>query len=383
MADVSELDIIQYLAGLGESERGEAFTRINAGITLAAPVDEVDPPAPITTLGEFLDIDYPLPPFLVAGGQVVRGEITALIARAGKGKTTLVRNRMIRWAAGRPLFDELPDSQVPVGPLKILLIENEGVAWDMQMKLESLLTNAGLTDEEKELARKNLMIWGDGGYSGLKLDKDEDYALIRKGVAERRPDVVMMEPFRGLWMGEENDATAMEAVLDSLVKIASEFECAVMLSHHARKAEAGDDGEWMNASRGSNVLEGKVAVMENFREAKGGDFRELKWSKSRYFPPAASIRMQYDLETHRYEYVPWGDLAREIKRLMAQDEMFWWTVEELADETNEEKKLVGTALKELLDSDAILKKSREKGTVYRPKSGSGEKSDDDGKLGMS
>lgn len=383
MADVSELDIIKYLAGLGEEGRQEAFARINAGVTMAAPVDEVDPPAPITTLGEFLDVDYPLPPFLVAGGQVVRGEITALIARAGKGKTTLVRNRMIRWAAGRPLFDELSDCQVPVGPLKILLIENEGVAWDMQNKLESLLINAGLTEDERDLARENLMIWGDGGYSGLKIDKDEDYALIRKGIAERRPDIVMMEPFRGLWMGEENDATAMEAVLDKLVQIAAEFECAIMLSHHARKAEAGDSDEWMNASRGSNVLEGKVAVMENFREAKGGDYRELKWSKSRYFPPAASIRMQYDVETHRYEYVPWGDLAREIKRLMAQDEMFWWTEEELADETNEEKKLVHAALKELLDSDAILKKSREKGTVYRPKSGTGEKSDDDGKLGMS
>lgn len=355
---MNDREIIDYLAGLDEAERKAAFNRINAGVKLKAPADEVDPlKSMFIRLDDYLDQELETPPFLVSSGQVVKGEITALIARAGKGKTTLVRNRMIRWAAGLPLFHDLKDSQVPTKPLKILLLENEGVAWDMQRKLGRLLEEADLDMEDRERVRENLYLWGDGGYSGLKVDDDEDYKLIDHNLGILQPDVFIMEPFRGLWRGEENDATQMEATLDRIVQLATNHQCAIMLSHHERKSGAGEDGEWMSASRGSGVLEGKVAVMENFRSIKEGQFRELAWSKSRYFPTQGAVRMKYIEESHRYEMVPENELAQQISALLTQEED-WFTVVDLEEHFEESGSKIYRALKQLLDNGTIIEKSR-------------------------
>lgn len=363
-----EQEIVEYLAGLPEGDRDDAYQRINAGIALEAPVDEVDPLKPKFVLfGQYREQEFDTPPFLVSSGQVVRGEITALVARAGKGKTTLVRNRMIRWAAGLPLFDELKFSQVPEHPLKTLLIENEGVGWDMQNKLNGIAAAEGFSPEAEEALNENLAIWGDGGYSDLKIDNDEDYKLIDHNVGLLKPDVVVLEPFRGLWRGEENDSTAMEATLDRMVAMATRHGCAILLSHHERKSGAGEDGEWMSAARGSGVLEGKVAVMENFRAVKDGAQRELSWSKSRYFPTQGPVRMEYDEDSHRYNMVPENEVAQEIKALLTQQES-WFTVGELSEELGETQTKIRSGLNDLLDSDSIMKKKHENGFRYRLRS---------------
>lgn len=382
---MNERDIIKYLAGLDPDARDAAFEQINAGVKLLSPDVTTDPRKPMwTPLGEYLEQEIETPPFLVSAGQVVQGEITALIARAGKGKTTLARQRMMRWAAGLPLFDNLYGSQVPVRPLKIGLLENEGVAWDMQNKLDHLLTDAGLNSEQQDVARENLVVWKDGGYSGLKLDKDEDFEELDWNIGIKGDlDVVIMEPFRGLWRGEENDSTQMEAVLDRIVQLATKHQIAVLLSHHERKSGAGEDGEWMSASRGSGVLEGKVAVMEHFRSVKEGELRELSWSKSRYFPERGSIRMRYIEGDHHYELIEETALEQEIKAALAAAGGEWFNLTEIAEEVREGEDRVRKAVNKLLDMpDTLLeqkkKPTRGSGWYYRIAG----PDDDEGKLGM-
>lgn len=368
-----EAEIATYLSELRPEQRKEAEGRINARVKLSLPDTEIkdENRAPITALGEYLDTDFPTPPFLVSSGQLVRGEITVVIGRAGKGKTTLMTNRMIRWAAGLPLFPDLEDSQVPEQPLKTLMIENEGVAWHMQRTLGGLLKAAELDTEAEKQAKENLLIWGDGGYSGLKIDKEKDLALVRKGVEETRPDVVMIEPFRGIWSGEENDATAMEAVLDDLVQIGHDYGCGIMLAHHERKSGAGEDGEDMSRARGSGDLEGKVAVMENFRQVKvqGGDYRELSWSKSRYYPTRPPIRMEFDEDTRQYHYVPESSVARTTLAIFVQEPNAWFSQDDIAEETGESKTRISKTLTELVDRGSIVKKKHEHGMRWRLKTG--------------
>lgn len=377
MINPDEKAIVDYLTSLPADERDAAERRINQLLKANLPPDEsVDKP-PIHTLDEYLEHKIELPPFLVTGGQLARGEITATVARAGKGKTTLGMNRMVRWAAGRPLFNELLDSQAPIEPMKILMIENEGVASFMQSKLDILLNHgAGLDEEEKYLAGQNMLVWGDGGYSGLKIDNDLDLDMIRRGCEEWGPDAVLLEPFRGIWRGDENDSTAMEDVLDRLNQIANEFNMGIMLSHHERKSGAGEDGEWMTASRGSGVLEAKCAVMENYRSVKAGSYRELSWSKNRFDAThSAPIRMFFEPENWRLQMVPTDDVENAVLGLMSEDPSAWFWTNEIADQLEETERKVREALTSLADAGRIVKKKgtdERRGYRFRLKSGEAE-----------
>lgn len=367
-----------YFAELSDDDRKEAFARVNAAVKLTAPVEEVDPAPPIHNLEEYFAMDLKEPPSLISDCQVVRGEITATIARAGRGKTTLLTNRMMRWAAGLPLFDDLPDVQAPDKPLRLLLIENEGSGYYMRENMEKLYEHIAIDEEKKELAMKNLMVWGDGGYTGLKVDRDEDVALVERGLAEHSPDILLLEPFRGIWSGDENDNSAMESVLDRLVGLANTHECGIMLSHHSNKAPI--EGDWMGASRGATALEGKVAAMEVFYPVHNEEQRELKWAKKRYGKKVAPapIRMEYDFDTRSLKRIPDSELEQEVLSFLSQDNPpMWWSKAQIAEEVDETQDRVDRkALRSLLDQGRIVKKNKEGATKYRLKVGDNDKGEE-------
>ncbi len=223
--------------------------------------------------------------------------------------TTFSLNRILRWGAGLPMFDGWVDSRgapnlAPSNPLRVLVIENEGAAGMFHRQIKTMLTADGfLTPEQQALAAKNVLIWGDGGYSDLKFDDPKKLDPVRAGIDSHRPDIVFVEPFRSLWSGEENSSTEMNRVVDSMVGIASEFDCACLFSHHEKKSMEGGEDK-MSAARGSTVLEGVVTVMENFESIKNGDQREVSWSKSRHGPALPPVRMEWVEGTWWYRWVP-------------------------------------------------------------------------------
>lgn len=373
-----EKQAADYFAGLDPDARKEAFERVNAAVKLTAPVDQIDPPPPIHTLEEYFALDLKEPPSLISDCQVVRGEITATIARAGRGKTTLLTNRMMRWAAGLPLFDDLPDVQAPDTSLRLLLVENEGSGFYMRENMEKLYEHIAIDEEKKGLAKENLMVWGDGGYTGLKVDRDEDMEIIERGLRENTPDILLLEPFRGIWSGDENDNSAMEEVLDRLVGLANAFNCGIMLSHHSNKAPI--EGDWMGASRGATALEGKVAAMEVFYPVHNDEQRELKWAKKRYGKKhaPAPIRMEYDFDTRSLQRIPDSEIQQEVLSFLAGDDPpIWWSKAQIAEEVDETQDRVDRqALRPLLEQGRIVKKNKEGATMYRLKVGDKDKGEE-------
>jgi RecA-family ATPase len=348
--------------GLGEldaDERQKMLKAINQ-IALAQAPDETVAAPPIRTLGDYLDWEIELPPILVEPGIVARGAITATTSRGGKGKTALSLNRIVRWALGRPLFDNPAVSDVmrPTGELKTLVIENEGAPGMFQDVIRKIVNNGGFTEDEVAKIRSNVLIWGDGGWSGLKLDNPADLSMIERGLAEYKPDILFMEPFKGLWKGDENSSTEMANVLDALNGLGTRFNCGVMLTHHERKSGVGEDGDEMSASRGSSVLEAAAAVMERWRPVQNGSQRELKWTKWRFAQPAAPIRMQFDPHRHGYDWVSEDVLLRQILAVMEQAPADWYTVGEIAEEIGESERNVRNVLKEHAKDDGRFKAGR-------------------------
>src|SRR5687768_9825800 len=94
----------EYLASLGsDAERSQAEAQKRQLVLAQLPDDEIGRP-PVRTLGAYLDDAIPDPPQLVKPGLFVRGAITVMSSRGGKGKTAVSLNRLIRWGAGLPLF---------------------------------------------------------------------------------------------------------------------------------------------------------------------------------------------------------------------------------------------------------------------------------------
>lgn len=315
-------DFASYLASItNETERARILSRARMLAVGQAPEEAFE--APIRTLGEYLDTAIEIPPSLVWPTIAVRGELTVTIGRAGKGKTTMNIHRILAWSAGKPMFENFTSSKgevylKPEEPLKTLIIENEGNAAMFHHKMGLRVYNSNLfTKDEQQVVRENILVWGNGGYSGFKLDNDKDVSTIKRGLEKHKPDIVFIEPFRQLWQGDENSAKDMSIVVDNILDFAHNFGCAVILSHHERKGGAGDDGELMSAGRGSTVLEGVAAVMENFQSVKGGDERELTWSKARYLQAPPPMRLKYDRERDLYDFIPVTDIEQAILEELA------------------------------------------------------------------
>jgi hypothetical protein len=353
--------IDQFAALLAQTEnpaKRAALLKRAEMLAMGVARDEAFEP-PVINLGDYLDTPIPIPPSLVWPTTVVRGELTATLGRAGKGKTTMNLNRLIRWAAGKPLFDDFINKGgdvylKPSHPLKVLVIENEGNAAMFHQKVGILLNNSGLlSPEDREAIRENVFIWGDGGYSGLKLDDPAMLSNVRAGCEKVDPDIVFIEPFRSLWSGEENSSTEMANMVDSLVAMATDYQCGVIVSHHERKSGAGDDGEKMSGGRGSTVLEGVVACMENFESVAGGEYRELTWSKSRYLQAPPPARLKYDVESNWYGFVPTDDIASGIIACIQENSEEPMSVKEIAEQLGETAVKLRPLLKDLVSKNRL------------------------------
>lgn len=357
-------DFTKHFAGITDpKERERLITRIKMAAVQTAPDEAMKPP--VRTLGEYLAAPIEVPPTLIYPAIVVRGEITATLGRAGIGKTTMNLQRIIMWATGQPMYEDWKDqhgisymSTDNDRPIKTLIIENEGSAGMFHHKMGHLLTREGrLTDEQRNLAKENILIWGDGGYSGLKLDNDKNVSQVKAACDEWEPDILFVEPFRGLWTGEENSATDMAIVVDNMIDIATEFDCGIILSHHERKSGVGDDGELMSAGRGSTVLEGAVATMENYQKVRGGDYREMTWSKKRYLHTPPPLRLEYDPLDTWYNYVPAELIEDQIIQVLTEAEGGPLSGSDIAELIEETKTKTNGALRKLTEAGRIKRRN--------------------------
>jgi hypothetical protein len=354
--------IEEFAKWLAEMERPEDVDKaIKKARGLAvAQLDDTAFEPPIRTLGKYLADPIEVPPVLVEPYIVVRGGLTCTIGRAGKGKTVMNLNRILRWSAGLPMFDDWKDEEgndnlAPSKPLKTLVIENEGAGGLFHRQIGLMLhAEDYMTKEARETAKENVLIWGDGGYSGLKLDDPAKLEIVRQGCEIWKPDIVFVEPFRGLWNGEENSSTDMAVVVDALVEIAADFQCGVMLAHHERKSGAGEDGEKMSAGRGSTVLEGAVTVMENFESVVKGKFRELTWSKSRHGKAPNPVRMEWDSDAWWYSHSPASQIEETVISALREFGDEAMSISDLAEHTNENKNKLREACKVMKDDSRIV-----------------------------
>jgi len=193
------------------------------------------------------DLDLPPPREWLLGNQFCRKFLSGVLAPGATGKSALRLVQFMALATGRPL-----SGQHVFQRSRVLLVSLEDDRDELRRRIAAARMHHGVDRDE---LRGWLYCWTP---KGIKLAEIKDNArqkgqletLIRAKIANRKFDLVALDPFIKLHTMEENDNTAMDFVCDLLVKITAECNVAVDAPHHTKKGlqVAGD----ADAGRGAS-----------------------------------------------------------------------------------------------------------------------------------
>ena len=82
----------------------------------------------------------------------------------------------------------------------------------------------------------------------LRIDRAEDILRLRTTLAQRRPRLLVLDPYVRLQRADENNATEVSSILATLRDISRSFAVAILLVHHARKSPADHSGQALRGS---------------------------------------------------------------------------------------------------------------------------------------
>jgi AAA domain len=256
------------------------------------------------------------------GRWMVRGEGTALSARAKRGKTTLVRNMMALAAMGGRFLGEEFD-----GPLRWVYFTREGSPSFFRHKLAKVTDALGLDEE----ALERIYVVERGGDVGLRLSRPADVDAARRVLDGLKSgpglDVVTFDPFARFSEGNENAVEDISKAVDAILGLTTEFEVAAVVPHHMSQSGTG-----LDASRGSTYFVDAMATVFNLDTTDDGPRTRRKLSPVgvRYQEHLEDTRKRYlafDVETETYTETDGGVVDDLVEQLSDGE---WHAVNKLA-----------------------------------------------------
>jgi hypothetical protein len=236
-------DVSDWLAAGGDAGTLHQLVSAVDPLPDANPMHALPPPGPIDA-GED---DAPIPPRgWLLGNTFCRGFISGLLSHGGAGKTALRLTQAFALATGRPLTGEHVFQRC-----RVLIVCLEDSLDELRRRVRAARLHHDITADE---LRGWLYLWAP---AGLKIAEQRDGSRtvapgeleqqIRAFIAERKIDLVIIDPLVKTHTAEENDNTAIDAVCCILARLAADMDCAIDVPHHERKAGSPEAGD---ASRG-------------------------------------------------------------------------------------------------------------------------------------
>ena len=190
----------------------------------------------------------------VHGAVLTAGGILQLTGAGKIGKSMLLLNIAYGLALGRDVL-----GFGITKPRRVLYLNGENSQGTMQERF-TLLRNYFCIDEEQEIKiRENLQFCS----VALLLPKSEALAEIRGNLAEIRPEVLILDPLKNFFSGEENSSDSMRDFMGAVRKLILEFNVTVIILHHTGKKQ-NEDGFY--SGRGSSLLADDAEVTAAFRK---------------------------------------------------------------------------------------------------------------------
>jgi hypothetical protein len=250
------------------------LAKLNGWMGYAAPIfaqhglnsfQHVDAPAMLFPAGNEEDrlratpFDWPNPAQIpprpwVFGKWLLRGTATGLIAPGGSGKSTHISAMALSLASGRDLLGK----HVYNGSQRVWIFNLED---DHDELARSIQAAAQLHAIQPADCGDRLFV--DSGLSGRGLCiavEDRNGVQILKPVIEglvaelieRRIDVMIVDPFVSSHAVNENNNSAIDAVVKQWGRVAAQASCSIVLSHHSRKLNGSEVN--IDSARGASSL---------------------------------------------------------------------------------------------------------------------------------
>lgn len=234
-----------------DAETGEIIEQGNSADPLPRPVLWCDDGAPDCEA-------VPVRPW-VAVGYLMRGSVSVLSGQGAGGKSSLCVGLTIALATGRSM-----GGFVPVRPVRVVNYNVEDDQDEQRRRYLAALQAQGLTGAD---IAKRIMRCGPHDIGTLFMRHPETGQIVPTAAmqqlealcAQEGVEVLICDPLAELHNAEENDNTAMRAVIAAFRAMAKRLNIAVLILHHDRKGmnAPGD----MDRVRGASAISGAVRVM--------------------------------------------------------------------------------------------------------------------------
>lgn len=172
------------------------------------------------------------------------------VGPSGIGKSSASVQQDLCWAMGRAAF-----GIAPARPLRILCIQAENDLGDMAEMAQGISANLQLTDDERELVRRNTL------YISHRESIGADFVRYLGRVAKSyKPDLVRIDPLQAYLGADPADTARTSEFLRAMINpLLRRLNAGLVLNHHTPKTNHRDatnwsPTDWMYAGSGSAEL---------------------------------------------------------------------------------------------------------------------------------
>jgi hypothetical protein len=191
-------------------------------------------------------------------GYLMRGSVTVLSGQGAGGKSSLVVRWTINAATGQAI-----GQFVPSAPLKVVNYNTEDDRDEQQRRYSAALTASSHGPE----VLQRIIRCGPEDVGTLferdpvtgRITPTAAMAQLEELCVTTEADVLFCDPLAELHNAEENDNTAMRAVVAAFRSLAKRLNIAVVILHHDRKGSSAPGD--MDRVRGASAISGAVRVM--------------------------------------------------------------------------------------------------------------------------
>ena len=255
----------------------------------------------------------------VLGTDLIKGEVSALFAKGGSGKSSLVILQALSIATGRPLM-----GAKVFGKRKVWLWNGEDGMDELIRRIDAAMLHYGITDEElggrlllqtSDMQPINIAYETSTQERAAGKDKQKvsiDNAMIDWVIDEAQAndvEVVIFDPFVNTHQLNENDNVHVNVVMQAFKQIARGANMAVQLVHHVAKGSlAGNDKE----DRSADAARGATSFINASRV--GMALQTATANDAKMIPDGANI----------YDFVKLVDSKANLASRRSMDNCRWF-----------------------------------------------------------